>query len=90
MTNEKEEYDRLKERYSITVKENTELTLALCTCQEELSFINEKLMLSETASETMKTKLAELLAEAEAISSRYHFFVVQIVSSLQLLGVVVI
>ncbi len=71
--NEKEEYERLQERYSITVKENSELTLALCACQEEMSFINEKLMLSETASETMKTKLSELLAEAEAISARYVY-----------------
>jgi len=69
--NEKEEYKRLQERFSITMQENNELTLALCACQGELSFINEKLMLSEEASETMKTKLAELLAEAEAVSARY-------------------
>ncbi len=59
------DYIALGPIFPTTVKENSELTLALCACQEEMSFINEKLMLSETASETMKTKLSELLAEAE-------------------------
>ena len=67
---EKDEYNNLKERYSITVKENSELTLALCACQEEMAYINEKLILNESSGETMKNKLAELLAEAEDICTR--------------------
>ena len=56
--------------YSEQLKTRFFLICGLKFFQGELAYTNEKLMLSESVMDTLKTKLAELLSEAEEISER--------------------
>jgi kinesin family protein 4/21/27 len=59
-----------KSRTSQLTAENRDLTSALMSCQEELGHMNEKLLLTESTDEKMKTKMCELAAEAESLLKR--------------------
>ena len=55
--------DELKSKTATLTSENRELTSALMSCQDELSHMNEKLLLTEDSNIKLKTKLEELAAE---------------------------
>lgn len=61
------ELEELKQKNCQLTGENRELTSALMSCQDELSHMNEKLLLTEDANVKFKTKLEQLSAEAENI-----------------------
>ena len=51
------EVNDLKCKISQMTSENRELTSALMSCQDELSHLNEKLILTEDSNVKMKTKV---------------------------------
>ena len=59
-----------KIKNSQLTSENRELTSALVSCQDELSHLNEKLILTEDSHLKVKTKLEELTAETERLVNR--------------------
>ena len=61
------ELDELRARNSELTSESRELTSALMSCQDELSHMNEKLLLTEDSHVKLKTKLEELSAEAAKV-----------------------
>ena len=62
--------DELRSKNSQLATENRDLTSALMSCQDELSHMNEKLLLTEDASIKFKTKVDELKAHVESLMSR--------------------
>lgn len=62
--------DELKAKNTQLTSENRELTSALMSCQDELSHMNEKLLLTEDSNIKLKTKLEELAAEAKRIQGK--------------------
>merc|ERR1712113_215811 len=63
------EVNDLKCKISLMTSENRELTSALMSCQDELSHLNEKLILTEDSNVKLKTKMTELVAETERMIS---------------------
>ena len=61
------EYEDLKAKHSQLTCENRELTSALMSCQDEMSHMNEKLLLTEDSNVKLKTKLGELVAESQRL-----------------------
>ena len=57
-------------KISQLTSENRELTSALVSCQDELSHLNEKVILAEDSHIKLKTKLEELTAETELLVNR--------------------
>ena len=62
------EVTEYKSKISQLTSENRELTSALMSCQDEMSHLNEKVMLSEDSNIKLKTKLEELVAETERLA----------------------
>ncbi len=62
-----EESDKLKDLNRKLVKENTELTAALVSSQQDLAHMNEKVLMNESNNEELKTRLRELVAEVDAM-----------------------
>ena len=62
------EVTEYKSKISQLTSENRELTSALISCQDELSHLNEKVILSEDSNIKLKTKLEELVAETERLA----------------------
>ena len=62
------EVTEYKSKISQLTSENRELTSALMSCQDELSHLNEKVILSEDSNIKLKTKLEELVAETERLA----------------------
>lgn len=62
------EVNEYKSKISQLTSENRELTSALISCQDELSHLNEKVILSEDSNIKLKTKLEELVAETERLA----------------------
>ena len=63
-----QEVTEYKSKISQLTSENRELTSALMSCQDELSHLNEKVILSEDSNIKLKTKLEELVAETERLA----------------------
>ena len=61
------ELNELKAKNSQLTSENRELTSALMSCQDELSHMNEKLLMTEDSNIKLKTKMEELVAETAKI-----------------------
>ena len=64
------EFEDLKSKYSQQVNENRELASALMSCQDELSHMNEKLLLTEDAAIKLTTKCKELAAFTEPLINK--------------------
>jgi len=64
------EFEDLKTKYSQQVTENRELASALMSCQDELSHMNEKLLLTEDAGIKLTTKCKELAAFTEPLINK--------------------
>merc|ERR1712029_62650 len=64
------ELEELKAKTATLTSENRELTSALMSCQDELSHMNEKLLLTEDSNIKLKTKLEELAAETEQLLTK--------------------
>ena len=60
----------MKAKYSQQVTENRELASALMSCQDELSHMNEKLLLTEDSAIKLTTKCKELAAFTEPLINK--------------------
>ena len=64
----KEELDKATKQAEESQEEIRQLQTALLACQEEMGHMNEKLLISESSGEKMKTKLKELASEADLMA----------------------
>ena len=64
------ELEHIRSKNSQLTSENRELTTGLMNCQDELSHMNEKLLLTDDSAIKLKTKLAELAAFVESLINK--------------------
>merc|ERR1711997_360988 len=63
-----DELQKIKNEVEDAQEETRQFQSALLACQEEMGHMNEKLLISEASTETMKTKLQELASEADLLA----------------------